>query len=790
MASHEMLRDLHSDIRHALRSLWKSPALTAIAIASLALGIGVNVTIYSIAREMILDDLSARQPDRLVRLGNVISTERYREFQHLGIFQDIAFDTGLGTSQWEAGTTHEIVWDMATSANFFDVLGVGGSMGRLYSRADEGHPVAVVSYGFWRRRLHQVAAVAGSSLKVDGRLYTVLGVLPRDYRSIMRHGVSPEVYLLADRDPRRCQPFARLRDGSSRDQARQALVAAARNLGGEEFARQISSLRPMAGWAANADSAGDDRRFFLFFAMLYGTAILLLVIGCFNVAGLVLARGVSRQREIAIRRALGANRFQVARELLAEGLVLVGCGAAAGLMLDGFLRDRLSYVRWPSAYNLPFEFHFPGDRGLFLYALAAAMAALLVSSLLPSLRGSNADLGLAMKQSEPAFSVRRWNLRNGFVALQVVLSVVLLMLGALFWRTFRQLANVDPGFDVSHTIMATVWRPAGPRVAEPDRWSWYDGVVRRIQEVPGVSGVTAIATLPFMGELPRDAVRRKGAPPGAAREAYSMGGGEQFCRVLGIPVLRGRDFEITDRTRQPAPALVNQTLARQLFGDADPLGAELVAGQGEGRVLEIVGVIADTKMRTLGEDHAPMWVTPWEDTQMIVRTAGDAARWIQPLRDTLAAAQTGSALDVRPLSEAMAGAIFPMRVAAGFVGAMSGIGLLLSLTGLYGSVSYATKKRTREMAIRMAVGATDNAIVWAAIRDGVAVLACGVIAGLPLAIAAIQPLTDILPDGLNPWSPAMFLVVVAALLATGAAAAWIPARTAARVDPASVLRQD
>ena len=785
-----MLLSLLTDLRHALRGLRKSPAFAWIAISSLALGIGVNVTIYSVAREMILDDLSARQPDRLVKFGAAVSTARYRDLAHLGIFQGMAFDTGLGNTDWDAGGHSEIAWEMTTSANFFDVLGAGSSTGRLYSQSDDGVPAAVVSYGFWRNRLHSDPHAAGRSLKLGGKLYTVLGVLPRDYRSILRHGVSPEVYLMAVTDPGRCQPFGRLRDGFTREQTRQALAAAAQNIGGEDFAKQISSLRPMAGWAANADSAGDDRRYFVFFAMLYGTAILLVVIGCVNVAGLLLARGVTRQRELAIRKALGANRFQIARQILAEGLVLVGLGAGAGLIIDAFLRKRLSYVRWPSAYNLPFEFHFQTDRGLFLYALATALAALVVSSLLPSLRASNADLGLAMKQSEPAFSVRRWNLRNGFVALQVVLSMVLLMLGVLLFRTFRQVAGVDPGFDISHTVMATVWRPTGPQHPGPGGWEWRDGVVRRLKEMPGVTGVASISTLPFMGELPQGPIRRKGDPVSAARDAYSMGAGEQFCKVLGIPVLRGRDFEIDDRTRQPVPALVNQALARRLFGDADPVGAELLAGREKARVLEIVGVIADTRMRTLGEDHAPMFFTPYEDTQMMVRTAGDAGRWIKPIRDTLAQAETGSALDVRPLSDAAAGAIFPMRMAAGFVGSMSGIGLLLALSGLYSSVSYATRRRTREMAIRAAVGATRSDILRTAIRDGAAVLGCGVAAGLPLAIAAIRPLTDLLPDGLDPWNPVMFAAVVLVLLATGAAAAWIPARSAANVDPAAVLRQD
>jgi putative ABC transport system permease protein len=777
-----------NEIVHAARGLRKSPALTAIAIASLALGIGANVTIYSVVREMILDDISARQPDRLARVDAQVSYAQYRDLQRAGVFQDLAFEAVVGDINWNAGTHSEHAWQMSTSANFFDVLGVGAALGRLYSQGDEGRQVAVVSNGFWRERLHADPGIIGRSLQFNKRLYTVLGVLPRDYRSIRGHGISLEIYRLADTDPPCCRPFGRLRDGFTREQTRQALFTAAQNIGGREFAKQVAIVRPMAGLAAHQNSIGDDRRYFVFFATLFGTAVMLAVIACFNVAGLLLARGVTRQRELAIRKALGANRFQVARHLLAEGFVLVVLGAGTGLIIDALLRKQLSYVRWPSAYNLPFEFHFQSDRGLFLYALAAALTALVVSSLLPALRGSKADLGLAIKQGEPAFSLRRWNLRNGFVAVQLALSMVLLTLGVLFLRSFREVASVDPGFDVSHTVIAQVYS-LGHR--GPNAWIWRDGVAQRLKEVPGVLGVTSIGNLPFMGELPQNVLRRKGDPLSSARNAYEVGAGEEFCKVLGIPILRGRDFDITDRSRQPVPILVNQTLARELFGAVDPVGALLLAGRDHERVFEIIGVTADARMRTLGEDHAPLFLTPFSDSQLIVRVAGNPMQWMVPLRTALAeGADTLTPIDVRPLSDAAAGAIFPMRVAAGFIGSLSALGLLLVLAGLYSSVSYATRRRTREMAIRAAIGATRANILWTAIRDGVAILVCGIAVGLPLAIAAIRPLTDILPAGVNPWDPVTFFAVGILLLATGAGAAFLPARFVANVDPSLALRQD
>ena len=340
---------LPGDLIHAARGLLQSPALAFTAIASLALGIGANVTIYSVVRELIFDDLSARQPDRLARVDGAVSYAEYRDLRRAGAFEDLAFETGLGDMNWNTGTHSEVAWEMSTSANFFDVLGVGAGLGRLYSQRDEGRPAAVVSYGFWRERLHADPGIIGHPLQFNGRLYTILGVLPRDYRSVMGHGVSPEVYRLARSDSRECHLFGRLRGGFTREQTRQLLAAAARIIGGRDLAKQMIP-RPMAGLAAHENSTGDDRSYFVFFVALLGTALMLGAIACFNVAGLLLARGVTRQRELAIRKALGASRFQIARHLLAEGFVLVGLGASAGLIVDAFLRHWLSYVRWPSAY--------------------------------------------------------------------------------------------------------------------------------------------------------------------------------------------------------------------------------------------------------------------------------------------------------------------------------------------------------------------------------------------------------------------------------------------------------
>jgi putative ABC transport system permease protein len=724
--------------------------------------------------------------------GVNISHSLYRDLQRSNAFQDLAFHRGLSDQIWHAAT-NDIVWTITTSPNFFDVLGIRASNGRLYSERDQASESAVVSRGFWRKRLHSDPRVIGQPIQLNGKLYTIVGVLPADYRSVYGHGVSPEVYLSdsgnGNPHDRIYQTFGRLRDGFSREQTRQALAAIFERLGDTDFVPRNLQLRPMSGLGAHAAGTGDERRFFLFFAMLFIVAGTLALIACSNVAGLLLVRAINRRRDQAIRKAIGANRFQIALPLFLEGAVLVICGSAFGLILDAFLRDKLSYVRWPTAYGLSFEFHFQNDKELFLYASLATFTMLLLSSLLPALGSSNADLTLAMKQSESSFSVRRWNLRSGFVVLQVALSMALLTLGAIFTRSFVHVALKGPGFEVAKVLIATI-RPSPGRYSEHRSWDLREQIIRRVEMVPGVIAVTSAGILPLMGEIPDATLRRLNEPLSSMRHVYMVGAGEKYFTTLGIPILRGRDFQIQDRERKPAPVIVNQTLAHEFFGESDPVGKGLLAGREGEEQLEIVGVAADFKMRTLGEDNMPAFFRPDFNAQLLVRVAGNAAQWMEPLRTALAQVDSTAALQIRPMAEATSGAMFPMRVASGFVGSLSGLGLVLALVGLYGSVSDAVSRRTREMGIRAALGASEVRIIWVAIRDGLTVLGCGAVVGMSLALAAVVPLVDLLPSGVNPRDPVLFSAIIFLLLSTGTAAAWIPARRAAKVDPTSALRQE
>jgi putative ABC transport system permease protein len=761
--------------------LRRSPLLSAVAVGSLALGIGANITVYSIVRELILEDVSARQPNRLAYINADVSPALYRDLRTAGVFQQLAAYHSVTIWAWRTGGHSETAWVIRSSGNFFDTLGgIVPFAGRIYSQPEEDRDVAVVRYSFWRTRMGGDPAAVGKPLQLNGRLYTVIGILPPEYRSIYGLGFAPEVYVPAI-DTGRFLVFGRLQNGRTAEQTRQALVAAGTAIGGSDLGRKLGALYPI-GYRPRS---GDP--FVLFFATLYAVAAMLALIACSNVAGLLLASSLSRRREIAIRSAMGASRWRIVRHLVGEGCILAGIGAVLGYLLHAAVVSRLRLLHYPGTYGQPYEFHFGHDSGLLLYGAGIALLALLLSSLIPAVRGSVADPALALRQSEPAFAVHRWNLRSAFVAVQMALSVVLLTLALLYSRGLLQLLHTDAGFDRAHTLFAGV-QPAAGRHSGEAYFAWREELLRRVRSLPGVAAASSTTVIPLSGGGTRF-VRREGDSPTSARDLDSTGVGDQYFATMAIPILAGRDFDRNDRVRKPQPVVVNREFARAFFSGGDPIGRRLVIGREREELAEIVGLCADTRVRSLGENVQPVFYTAGFDTGLVVRVQGDPRQWIEPLRQALGAVDPEAALDIRTLRDATAGAIWPMQVASGFLISLAALGLILALVGLYASVSYSVRRRTREMGIRAALGASPLRIAGAALSDTAWVLLIGAAAGLGLSIAAVRPLVPTVPSGVDPWSPAMFGAVVLMLLICGGAAAAIPARRATIIDPSTALRE-
>jgi predicted permease len=622
---------------------------------------------------------------------------------------------------------------------------------------------------------------------LNGRIYTITAILDPNYRSIYGSDFAPQVYVPTAPDSGRFLVFGRMLPGRSSGATRESLRSAATALGGAELGRRIANLYPIGGFAGHVAAQGDP--VFPVLMALYVVAGMLALIGCANAAGLLLARSVGRQREIAIRKAIGAGRWQIVRHLLAEGCVMAGAGTVLGYLLHIGVAARLRLLTYPGAYAQPYEFHFETDAGLVLYAAAIGVAALLLSSLVPALRGASADLSLAIRQAAPAFSARRWGLRSSLVGVQMALSVVLLALGVFFTRGFLHMGAAKPGFDTVHTLFAGVQPVRGAHTGE-DYFTWRDDLLRAVRGAPGVAAASSTSIIPLSGDLQHILLRRGDEPHSPTREAYRTGVGDQYFTTFAIPILRGRDFEARDRTRRPLPTVINRRLAGELFGAEDPVGRRLVMGSDPGEVLEIVGVCGNTRVRTLAEDDPPAFYVPGFDTGLVARVAGDPALWIEPLRRALGSVDSDAALDIRTMHDATEGAIWPIRMAALFLASLSGLGLALALVGLYASVTDSTSRRTREMGIRVALGATPARIVWVSVRDSIGVLLCGGTVGTIFAIAAIHPVAKLAPAGVDPWSPVMFTAVLLILLASGSAAAYLPARRAAKLDPSVALREE
>ncbi len=790
------------DVRYAFRTLLASPVFAAIAVLSLALGIGANTTIYRVIDELLLHDVTAFHPERLLRVGAFgISYPNYRDLARSGVFKSLAL---YGLANWNLRETSstERVFVMITSPNFFETLGVSPALGRRYSDADANAFPVLISDGLWHRALGGDANILGRVLDLNDHRFTVIGVLPPDYRSAMGLAIAPEVYVPANAailpgiDARDQLMFGkligRMPDGASRAQVRTALEVQQRRLQRDFPAiskdlDDITHIEAIGGIQRMFDDPIDGRNFLTFYSLLALVVTLVLMIACANVSGLLIARGASRQREIAVRAALGASRSRLIAQFLAEGFLLAFCGAALGLLMNFWLTHLLSQVRVPMA--TPFEFSFAPDTRLLLYSLAVTVLAIPLCALFPALRASQTDLVASMKLASAAFG--RMNARNALVAAQVALSFVLMAAALLFGRAIVTLAAVHPGFDLDHTIFADV-APA----KDADAMGGVSDAYRRrmedrVRSIPGVAAVSGAAFAPLNPETPVMQVRAEGAPVSDTHPVNAYFIGPDYFKTLDIR-LGGREFNLQDETRKPAPAIANQTLARQFFaGDAIGKRVIFTARNGREQQLEIVGVAADSKVRTLGENPQPLiYLAGFSSPRLLVRVDGNPEAFVGSVRRALHDLDPGAGVIVETLRDNLSIATWPTRVGAQLLAALSALGLILALVGLYGVIAFTVARRTPEIGIRMALGASRANVLRLVLRDAVRVIAIGIAIGIAVAFFAMQPLGRILPISLSTRDPLTFAAAASIVLAAGIAAVLSPARRAAKIDPAIALKYE
>ena len=619
-----VLEQLAQDLRYGLRMLRRSPGFTAAAVLSLALGIGPNMAVFALLDDALLKGPSARDAGRLVQVqtgrSRQISYPNYRDLAAAGILDGLAGYT-LSRESWTAGDATRTIASHLVTGNFFEVLGAGAVVGRTFT-ADEvssaGRPqVVVVTHGFWQRRLAGDPGVVGRDLILNGRPFTVVGVLSPTYRSLAELGEAPELYLpldpgsqggLENRRQGLLVVFGRLRAGASPRSAAAALTVAAERLE-QAYPEANADSTPVRAYSLSGWRRLEryDDEVWTLAGLLVAVVGLVLLIACANVGGLLLARGTARRREMAMRLAVGAGRRRLVRQLLTESLLLASAASLAGLVLNIWAARLLS--RLPISMSGAVPLDLAPDARVLVFAASVATAATLLCGLAPAVHGTRFDLVPALKDESRTAGSRRFSLRRLMVSGQVAVSTLLLVVGALFLRSLAAISTAAPGFDVEHTIVARVELPRG-KYTGPTEQAFMENAMSRLEAIPGVRSATCAGIVPLGFAASSAILRVDGREDSTGLKASLNVVGRRYFETMSIPVLRGREFQATDRTGAPAVAIVNEAFVRRFFPgswpERSPVGTRVVRGEGSERdTLEIVGVVGDSKYFSLGEVPEP-----------------------------------------------------------------------------------------------------------------------------------------------------------------------------------------
>jgi putative ABC transport system permease protein len=799
------------DLRYSFRSLARQPMLLATSLVSIAVAIGANTTIFSLATSLMFSQPTARDPGQLVhmRMGNG-SHVSHRQWLDLAESGALAGITGFNIEtsvNWRHGDVTTSLVPLIVSANFFDVIGVPMALGRGFTAVEadarRDPALAVVSHGFWESRLGSDASIVGRTLVFNGRPYTVLGVLPDDLRSILGFGLAPEVYLPLARslapdldalDAGSVQLVGRLRAGQSVQEGRAALETVGTRLG-REYGREGFGRVEQFALAGSAGQLGSLTTVGLFFAVLLVVVGLILAIACANVAGLLLARATVRTREISVRIALGASRGRVVQQLLTEGFWIALAGATLGLLLMQLLTRLLGQISLP--LPLPLELGTRIDARLLAYTIALTAVTTMLCALAPALQATRRVQWTSLRQDDGR-GTRRLTLRNLLVVCQLAVALVLLVTASLFVRNLSLASRLDPGFDTRHTLVGLVAFVEG-RYGDDTRTAWLAGAVDRAHAIPGVVAASYAHGAPL--------TIRNGMSTGAALTLESTGEkfeasyaanfvGPGYFETLGIPLISGREFRSSDLPGNPVVAIVNVEFARHYLGGMDPIGQRirLPGPDAAGYPAEIVGVVGDSKFRSLGEEPRAAVYEAYAQrskgqrvAHVFVRTAAEADVTSQAVARALGERDPSTAVEVAAMRDALSFAFLPSRIGAALLGALGVLGVLLAMGGLFAVVAYSVSRRTGEIGIRMALGADAPRVMRLVFRDAAILTMTGVTIGLAASWFVTKPLAMFLMTGVSD-DPLAFVAAAVALVLVCFAAAWIPARRAVRIDPVTALR--
>jgi predicted permease len=809
-----------------LRSLARQPGLTLAVIVTLALGIGAATALFAYLAAILWPGLDAPDAGRAVWLS-IGSREEpqlpvsYPDFVDLqrrqGAVRDLIAFANVGASVGVSaggGQESTFAWGLLVSGDFFSFFGARPELGRLLQPGDDrpgAEPVLVVSHRFWQETLGGDPAAVGRPLRINGGTFLLVGVTAKGFQGTGRP--TPLYLPLAQSDrvtgiprlDRRELAFLGVlgRRAGSLAGARATLdtlglaldAVAPRHLGPRRM-----TLLPVT----SPDPTMADDPFFVAARLLLGAALLFLLLGCANVANLLLARATARQREWGIRAALGAGRWRLARTVLAESLALGLAGGALGLAFAAGMMHRIEAYLMTSPGGLG---NWSEDAEVmrldlktYAFALLAALLCAALCGLAPALRALRGDLVAPIK-SDAAGAVGAAGVlvpRQLLVVAQVALSVLLLLGGGLLARTLRQAESIDPGFNPRRLLLVTLYVPrnATPKVTEVG--ALYGRILDRVRALPGVEAASHSYNPPLIGYHPGTQVASRERPGQPADVGYNLVSPGYFA-ALGIPIVAGRPLDARDGHGAPPVAVVSRALARKLWGEESPLGRTLTISDaprpGElGPTFEVVGVTADVRIDSLTDPPGPRIYFSFAQRfhpreTLEVRTAAAPAALAPALREAVGAAHPDvSIVDLMPLDEQVRRSLFQRRMHAEIAGLFGVLGLLVAAVGLFGLLSYTVSQRTREIGIRMAVGAGRRDVLRLVLGQGMALVGIGLAVGLAASLA-LTPLLARLLFGVTAADPLTFLTVPLLLLAVAFTACWLPARRAARLDPLVALRR-
>jgi len=810
------------DVRFGARTLRRNPSFAVAAILTLALGIGANTAIFSLIDEILLRPFPLPHPEQLAQVysfdrktGSFVSGSYpdYQDFRRRSLsFRQIAAYVRLPLDVTFGGHVERISVEAVTD-NYFAMLELPPLAGRTIDTEDEsaGAPVAMIGETLWRQRFGGDAAVLGKGITIEDHRFTIVGVVPKRYQGTnLNWGDPPELWIPLHSCPLVEPGFAaadifhrrlpwlvvtgRLQPAVTVAQAQAELETIAAAIARDQSANQSATNRDLTArafalsrskfWPAYRDSL---TRSLVVFA---GAAGLVLLLACANVSNLLLQRGLKRRREFAVRLAIGAGRSGLVRQLMAESLLLAIPAFGCALVVARGLEEVL--LHFPGAFGVTLALDLSLERRVLFFSIAISLATTMLFGLVPAFQATRAEVWPALKDSgngSPAHG-RDW-LRRGLVVVQVTFSVVLLLGGGLFARSLLKAYAVDAGFREQNLLIAEFSFPSSASVERVR--AFRRDVLGRVSALPGVQSAT-LTSNPLLSPVH---VAYEVSDAGATAKASANGDlvGPDFLRTLGIPLIRGREFTDRDDSQAPKVALVNQTLAARLWPGGDAVGQTIALRQGPSHTLqvEIVGIARDAKYHSVWEEseshlYLPILQSGRAGSYLVVRMRGKAEELFAAMRRQWDAMAPGAPLlGVSTGRDALNRSLGPQRAAAALLAGFALLAILLAAIGLYSVVAHSVAERTREIGIRVAIGARPESVVRGIVAKALTLVAVGLLLGAAGSLAVARLVASQL-KAVSPYDPATFCAVAALLAMVSLAAAWIPARRAARIDPALTLR--